>query len=76
MRFLLIESAHPVVRYEPAWRSQFLHLAMRRGRPIAKVAIARKLAVRLYWMWRKGRDYQHILKFRMWGSREWVMVFA
>jgi hypothetical protein len=26
-------------------RSQFLHLAMRRGRKIAKVAMARKLAV-------------------------------
>lgn len=25
-----------------------------RGRKIAKVAIARKLAVRMYWMWRKG----------------------
>jgi len=30
---------------------------MRRGRKIAKVAMARKLAVHLYWMWRQGWDY-------------------
>src|SRR5437899_2088401 len=30
--FLLIESAHAVIRYEPTRRRQFLHLAMRRGR--------------------------------------------
>jgi hypothetical protein len=29
-----------------------------RGRKIAKVAVARRLAVRLYWMWRKGWDYE------------------
>ncbi len=63
LRFLLIESAHTVVRYERDWRRRFLHLAMRRGRPIAKVAMARKLAVRLYWMWRQGWNYQQISKF-------------
>ena len=63
LRFLLIESAHAVVRYEPDWRRHFLHLALRRGRPIAKVAMARKLAVRLYWMWRRGWDYPQIAKF-------------
>ena len=40
-------------------------LAMRRDRRIAKakVAMARKLAVSLYWMWRKGFDYQQTLQF-------------
>ncbi len=33
LRFLLIESAHAVVRYDPGWRRQFLHLALPRGRP-------------------------------------------
>jgi hypothetical protein len=41
----------------PAWRSEFFHLALHRGRKIAKVAMARKLAVHLYWMWRRGWDY-------------------
>jgi transposase len=36
---------------------------MRRGRKIAKVAMARKLAVRLYWMWRKEWDYEQVKKF-------------
>ena len=36
------------VRRLPEWRSKYVHLAMRRGRKIAKVAMARRLAVRLY----------------------------
>jgi transposase len=36
---------------------------MRRDRRIAKVAMARTLAVSLYWMWRKGFDYQQTLQF-------------
>ena len=54
LRFLLVEAAQVTVRSQPQWRSKFFHLAMRRGRKIAKVAMARKLAVHLYWMWRQG----------------------
>ena len=57
LRFLLVEAAQVTVRSQPEWRSKFFHLAMRRGRKIAKVAMARKLAVHLYWMWRQGLDY-------------------
>ena len=57
LRFLLVEAAQVTVRNSPQWRSKFFHLALRRGRKIAKVAIARKLAVHLYWMWRQGCDY-------------------
>ncbi len=63
LRFLLVEAAQVTVRSEPQWRSKFLHLAMRRGRKIAKVTMARKLAVHLYWMWREGRDYGQSQKF-------------
>ena len=35
---------------------------MRRGRKIADVAMARKLAVHLYWMWRQGLDYGQLHK--------------
>ena len=51
------------LRSDPEWRSKFFHLALRRGRKIAKVAMARRLAVRLYWMWRKGWDYEQMKKF-------------
>jgi len=62
LRFLLVEAAQVTVRSDPQWRSQFFHLAMRRGRKIAKVAMARKLAVELYWMWRRGWDYDQMQK--------------
>jgi transposase len=63
MRFLLVEAAQVVARCEPEWRQHYFHLALRRGRAIAKVALARKLAVRLFWMWRKGQNYQQVKKF-------------
>ena len=63
LRFLLVEAAQVTVRSMPEWRNKYFHLAMRRGRKIAKVAMARRLAVRLYWMWRKGWDYEQLTKF-------------
>ncbi len=63
LRFLLVEAAQAAVGHDPDWRRRFLHLAIRRERRIAKVAMARKLAVRLYWMWRKGWDYHQVLQF-------------
>jgi transposase len=63
VRFLLVEAAQVTVRSLPEWRSKYIHLMMRRGRKTAKVAMARKLAVRLYWMWRKEWDYEQWKKF-------------
>jgi transposase len=63
LRFLLVEAAQVTVRSHQEWRSQFFHLAMRRGRKIAKVAMARRLAIRLYWMWRKQWNYEQLTKF-------------
>jgi len=63
LRFLLVEAAQVTVRSNPEWRRKFFHLAMRRGRKIAKVAMARRLAVQLYWMWRQEWDYEQLKKF-------------
>jgi transposase len=63
LRFLLGQSAQSLARCDEKWRAQYAHIAMRRNRSIAKVAMARKLAVRLYWMWRRGWDYQQWKKF-------------
>jgi len=63
LRFLLVEAAQVTARSLPEWRSKYVHLTMRRGRKIAKVALARKLAVRLYWMMCKGWDYEPLKKF-------------
>ena len=63
LRFLLVEAAQVTVRSLPEWRSRYFHLMMRRGRKIAKVAMARRLAVSLYWMMRQGWDYQQHIEF-------------
>jgi hypothetical protein len=60
---LLVEAAQVTARSIPEWRNQDVHLTMRRGRKIAKVAMARRLAIALYWMWRKGWDYEQLRKF-------------
>ena len=63
LRFLLVEAAQVTVRSLPEWRSRYFHLMMRRGRKIAKVAMARRLAIGLYWMLRQGWDYQQWVEF-------------
>jgi transposase len=63
LRFLLVEAAQVTVRSLPEWRSRYFHLMMRRGRKIAKVAMARRLAVSLYWMLRQGWDYPQYIEF-------------
>ena len=75
LRFLLVEAAQVAARSIPQWRNQYVHLAMRRGRKIAKVAMARKLAVRLFWMMRQGWDYEQLKKFgRTWDTPDIAMV--
>jgi len=56
LRYLLVEAAQAAVRCDPQWRRRFVHLAMRRQRNLAIAAMARKLAVSLYWLWRKAED--------------------
>jgi len=69
LRFLLVEAAQVTVRSLPEWRSKYYHMALRRGRKIAKVAMARKLAVRLYWMMRKEWDYEQLRKFGSYAGK-------
>ena len=69
LRFLLVEAAQVTARSLPDWRSKYYHLSMRRGRKIAKVAMARKLAVRLYWMMRKEWDYGQLIKFGSYAGK-------
>jgi len=63
LRFLLVEAAQAAARIHPEWRRRYTHLAMRRHRSIAQVAMGRKLGVRLYWMWRNGCEYWQSLEF-------------
>jgi transposase len=63
LRYLLVEAAQSAARINPEWRRRYIHLAMRRHKRIAKVAMGRRMAVRLYWMWRNGCDYSPSLEF-------------
>ena len=65
LRFLLVEAAQVTVRSLPEWWTKYCHLTLtvRRGRKIAKVAMARNSAVGLYWMMRKEWDYEQFRKF-------------
>ena len=62
VRGLLVEAAQSAVRHEPHMRREYQRLSQRRCRALAKVAMARKLAVRLYWMLRAELDYAQLLQ--------------
>ncbi len=57
LRFLLVEAAQIASRYDPGLRRMFRRLAFRKGAALAKAAVARKLAIRLYIMLRDKIDY-------------------
>jgi len=54
VRFLLVEAAQTAARTDPELRRDYQRLRFHRGKAVAKVAIARKLAVRLYWKLREA----------------------
>lgn len=54
LRWLLNEAAQTAAKFDPELRRDYLRLQFRRGRAVAKIAIARKLAVRLYWRLRQA----------------------
>jgi transposase len=72
MRSLLVEAAQTATRVEPHLRRHYQRLKFRSATPVAKVAIARKLAVRLYWMLRSQVDYAELV--RMQGSSGVILV--
>jgi len=60
LRWLLVEAATIAQRHDPSWHRQYLRLSIHKHHGVAKVAIAHKLAVRLYWMLRSGQDYAEV----------------
>jgi transposase len=62
LRWLLVEAATTAQRHDPSWHRQYVRLSMAKHHGVAKVAIAHKLAVRLYWMLRSGQDYGQMME--------------
>jgi transposase len=60
LRMLLVESVQTVNRLDEGFRKQYQHRCHRMAKGVAKVAAARRLAVRLYWMLRTNTGYPEI----------------
>ena len=56
-RMLLVEAAHTAIRYDAGFRNEYRHRCHTRPKQVAKVAAARKLAVKLYWMLRNAKAH-------------------
>ena len=62
VRSLLVEAAQIAVRFDPGMKKQYLHRCHQKPKGVAKVAAARKLAVRPYWMLRTQTAYPEIVR--------------
>jgi transposase len=56
LRWLLVEAGQSASLWDEELRRKYRRLAFRRGRNVAKVALARHLAVRLYWTLRQANS--------------------
>ncbi len=74
MRWLLNEAAQTAARYDEDLRRDYQRIKFRRGAAVAKIAIARKLAVRLYWKLREAA--QPVPPARLQGSPACPLVDA
>jgi transposase len=62
LRMLLVEAAHSANRKDEGFRKAYQQRCHRMAKGVAKVAAARKLAVRLYWMLRTNTGYPEIVQ--------------
>jgi len=62
LRFLLVEAGQTAARYDAELGRFYRRLAVRKHRALAKVAVARKLAVRLYLMLREDWTYAQLCR--------------
>jgi transposase len=61
MRWLLVEAAQTAARLDPQLRRLYLRLKKQKTSGVAKVAVARRLAVRLFWMLRTRHNYTQLV---------------
>jgi transposase len=66
LRFLLVQGAQTAARSDADLERQYRRLAVKKNKSIAKVMVARKLAVRMFWMLKTQKPYPEVV--RMQGS--------
>ena len=64
MRLLVIHGAQTAVRGDEDLRRQYRRLASRKHRAVAKVMVARKLAVRMFWMLKTRKTHAELVRTR------------
>jgi transposase len=62
LRYLLVEGAASAVRGDQSLARMYARLKAKKHHGVAKVAVARKLAVRLYWMARTQKSYPEFVR--------------
>jgi transposase len=60
MRTLLVEAAQTAARFDEELRRDYGRLKAKKHSALAKVMVARKLAVRMYWMLRENKPYAQL----------------
>ena len=61
MRWLLVEAAQTAARLDPHLRRIYQGLKKKKTSAVAKIAVARRLAVRLFWMLRTRHNYTQLV---------------
>jgi transposase len=62
LRFLLVEAGQTAVRGDAQLQRAYRRLAAKKSRAVAKVMVARRLAIRLYWMLRNQCTYAELAR--------------
>ncbi|HSM86232.1 MAG TPA: IS110 family transposase [Candidatus Limnocylindrales bacterium] len=62
LRYLLVEGAASAARGDKSLARMYARLKAKKHHGVAKVAVARKLAVRLYWMARTEKSYPEVVR--------------
>ena len=64
LRRLLIQGAQTAVRGDAELARQYRHLAAKKHKAVAKVMVARKLVVRMFWMQKTQQTYPELVRTR------------
>jgi transposase len=71
LRTLLIEATQSVIQFDEGFRKQYQHRTHRMAKGVAKVAAARRLAVRLFWMLGTKTAYPEIVRIESSPQKTW-----